>query len=74
MAEDNAPALAVESLSKSFGAVPAVQDVTFAVQAGSLTCLIGPNGAGKSTLLQCVAGGLRQETGRVLLDGGDIST
>jgi len=74
MAEDNAPALAVESLSKSFGAVPAVQDVSFAVQAGSLTCLIGPNGAGKSTLLQCVAGGLRQETGRVLLDGGDIST
>jgi branched-chain amino acid transport system ATP-binding protein len=66
-------ALEVSSLSKSFGAVPAVDGVSFGVEAGSLTCLIGPNGAGKSTLLNCVAGFLQQERGRVLLGGDDVS-
>jgi ABC-type branched-subunit amino acid transport system ATPase component len=53
MADGNAgaPALVVDSVSKSFGAVKAVQEVAFPVERGSLTCLIGPNGAGKSTLL-----------------------
>jgi ABC-type branched-subunit amino acid transport system ATPase component len=51
-----APALVVDSVSKSFGAVQAVQKVAFPVERGSLTCLIGPNGAGKSTLLHCVSG------------------
>ena len=73
MAERPAPSLEVAELSKSFGAVRAVEDVTFAVEPGSLTALIGPNGAGKSTLLLCVAGFLRQERGRVLLAGEEIS-
>ena len=73
MAEERRPALEVTSLSKSFGALPAVQDVSFAIEPGSLTCLIGPNGAGKSTLLTCVAGFLRPDGGRVVLDGRDIS-
>jgi ABC-2 type transport system ATP-binding protein len=42
-----APALVVDSVSKSFGAVQAVQEVAFPVERGSLTCLIGPNGAGR---------------------------
>src|SRR6266542_72577 len=67
------PALAVESVSKSFEAVRAVADVSFEVAPGSLTCLIGPNGAGKSTLLHCVAGFLRHDAGRILLEGEDIS-
>jgi len=75
MADGNAgaPALVVDSVSKSFGAVQAVQDVAFPVERGSLTCLIGPNGAGKSTLLHCVSGFLRPDRGRVTLDGSDIS-
>jgi branched-chain amino acid transport system ATP-binding protein len=73
MPDARGPALQVESLSKSFGAVPAVDDVTFAVDSGSLTCLIGPNGAGKSTLLNCIAGFLRPERGRVLLGTDDIT-
>jgi branched-chain amino acid transport system ATP-binding protein len=75
MAEGNAgaPALVVDSVSKSFGAVQAVQEVAFPVERGSLTCLIGPNGAGKSTLLHCVSGFLRADRGRVTLDGKDIS-
>jgi branched-chain amino acid transport system ATP-binding protein len=75
MADGNAgaPALVVDSVSKSFGAVQAVQEVAFPVERGSLTCLIGPNGAGKSTLLHCVSGFLRPDRGRVTLDGNEIS-
>jgi len=66
------PALVVDSVSKSFGAVQAVQEVNFAVEPGSLTCLIGPNGAGKSTLLHCVSGFLRADRGRIQLEGKNI--
>ena len=73
MTEGRGPALTIESVSKRFGAVHALEDVSFEVAAGSLTCLIGPNGAGKSTLLHCVSGFLSAQEGRVLLDGRDIS-
>jgi branched-chain amino acid transport system ATP-binding protein len=73
MSEGQGAALTVESVSKRFGAVLAVDGVSFRVEPGSLTCLIGPNGAGKSTLLHCVSGFLRPEAGRVLLDDEDIS-
>ncbi|MHB1837591.1 MAG: ATP-binding cassette domain-containing protein, partial [Solirubrobacteraceae bacterium] len=66
-------AIEVAGVCKSFGAVPAVQDVSFAVAPGSLTCLIGPNGAGKSTLLHCISGRLRQDAGEIVLHGRDIS-
>ena len=46
----------VHGVTKSFGALAAVDDVTLGVERGSLTCLIGPNGAGKSTLLACISG------------------
>jgi branched-chain amino acid transport system ATP-binding protein len=73
MAEGKGAALSVESVSKRFGAVRAVEDVSFRIEPGSLTCLIGPNGAGKSTLLNCISGFLRSDTGRIVLDGRDIS-
>jgi branched-chain amino acid transport system ATP-binding protein len=66
-------ALRVEGVTKSFGAVRAVDDVSFDVAAGSLACLIGPNGAGKSTLLHCVSGALEQDAGGIVLAGRDIS-
>ena len=67
------PVMGVESVSKRFGAVRAVDEVSFSVERGSLTCLIGPNGAGKSTLLHCIAGFLRPDGGRVLLEERDIT-
>ena len=75
MAEENGrgPALVVEGVSKSFGAVAAVREVSFTVERGSLTCLIGPNGAGKSTLIHCISGFLRQERGRITLEEHDVS-
>lgn len=68
-----APPLAVERVSKSFGAVRAVSDVSFAIEPGSLTCLIGPNGAGKSTLLHCISGRRRHDRGAIRLAGADVS-
>jgi branched-chain amino acid transport system ATP-binding protein len=66
-------ALTVESVSKRFGAVRAVEDVSFRVEPGSLTCLIGPNGAGKSTLLHCISGFLSSDSGQIVLNDRDIS-
>jgi branched-chain amino acid transport system ATP-binding protein len=63
----------VRGVTKSFGAVAAVDGVSLAVERGSLTCLIGPNGAGKSTLLGCISGLLRVDAGRVLVEGQDIT-
>src|SRR5918997_1071944 len=73
MAEVPPPALTVESVTRSFGAVRAVEDLSFALPAGGLTCLIGPNGAGKSTLVHCIAGFLEPDAGRVLLGGRDVT-
>ena len=73
VATPRGPALGVQSVSKSFGAVQAVSGVSFDVEPGSFTCLIGPNGAGKSTLLHCIAGFLRHDSGRIVLEGEDVS-
>jgi branched-chain amino acid transport system ATP-binding protein len=73
MAEPTAPALTVESVSRSFGAVLAVQDLSFTLPAGGLTCLIGPNGAGKSTLVHCIAGFLEPDEGHLRLGERDIT-
>ena len=63
----------VRGVTKSFGAVAAVDDVDLAIERGSLTCLIGPNGAGKSTLLGCISGLLRVDAGHVVVEGRDVT-
>ena len=73
MEEASSYACEVDGVGKSFGAVAAVADVSLRIERGSLTCLIGPNGAGKSTLLGCISGFLRVDTGRVLVDGADVT-
>jgi branched-chain amino acid transport system ATP-binding protein len=60
------PVLQIVSLSKSFGGVEALQDITFTVNQGEIMGLIGPNGAGKTTLFNCVAGIEKPSAGRVL--------
>jgi ABC-type branched-subunit amino acid transport system ATPase component/ABC-type branched-subunit amino acid transport system permease subunit len=60
-------------VSREFGGVRAVEDVSFVVREGTLTGLIGPNGAGKSTLLAMLAGTLPVSGGRVLYRGRDIT-
>ena len=57
--------LSIRNISKSFGGIHAVRDVSFDVQKGEVLGLIGPNGSGKSTLFNCVLGQLRPDTGGV---------
>ena len=64
----------VERLTKSFGAVEAVRDVSFVAHDGRITGLLGPNGAGKSTTLRVIATVLRPDAGRAMVDGLDTST
>ena len=61
-------------VSKSFGGVRAVHDVSVTLGEGEVLGIMGPNGSGKSTLLNLVAGALRPETGRIRLDGHDITS
>ncbi|CAO0832428.1 Ribose import ATP-binding protein RbsA 1 OS=Streptomyces microflavus OX=1919 GN=rbsA1 PE=4 SV=1 [Streptomyces microflavus] len=68
-AKDPAPVLALRDISKSFGAVRALRDVSLDLFPGEVHALAGENGAGKSTLIKTLAGVHRPDTGRVLLDG-----
>ena len=65
--------LQIHNISKSFGGVKAVQNVSFSLQAGELLALIGPNGAGKSTTFNMVGGQLAPDSGAVLLNGQPIT-
>jgi len=65
--------LEVRDLQKSFAGVRALDGVSFAVEAGSITGLIGPNGSGKSTIIDCISGFARADAGRVTLAGADIT-
>ncbi len=60
--------LAIRGITKSFGPVRAVNNVSFAVQSGSIHGLVGENGAGKSTLVKIITGLERQDSGEILLD------
>ncbi len=65
--------LEIDDLSLSYGPVEAVRGVSLRVPAGQVTAVIGANGAGKSSLLRCVAGLVAPSSGRVTLDGADVT-
>jgi branched-chain amino acid transport system ATP-binding protein len=69
----SAPALEVKGISRSFGGVVALRDVSFTVAAGEVVGLIGPNGAGKSTLFEIVSGNLAPSAGRISYFGADCT-
>ena len=66
--------LSVENLSKRFGGLQAVADVSLDVTSGEICSVIGPNGAGKTTLFNMISGVLRPSGGRILFDGIDLAT
>lgn len=65
--------LAVHALSKSFGAVEAIKDLSFTVGKGECVGLIGPNGAGKTTAISLISGAMRADRGEVTF-GGEVIT
>jgi branched-chain amino acid transport system ATP-binding protein len=72
-AQEGGNQLVVEGVSKRFGGVVAVQDVSLEVPRGSIVSIIGPNGAGKTSLLNMISGFYKPDTGRVVLEGQDIT-
>src|SRR5712692_9559573 len=63
----------VHGVSKRFGAVVAIEDISFSAPAASITGLIGPNGSGKTTLLRLLAGLLRPDAGTLRVAGFDVA-
>jgi branched-chain amino acid transport system ATP-binding protein len=68
-----APALEVQHLNRNFGALAVARDINLTLERGARRALIGPNGAGKTTLVNLINGALAPSSGRVLLDGEDIT-
>jgi lipopolysaccharide export system ATP-binding protein len=66
--------LSLEGLVKFFGKKQAVREVTFSMESGEVVGLLGPNGAGKTTVFYMVVGFIRPTSGKIYLDGRDIST
>lgn len=64
--------LELKHISKHFGAIEAVKDVSFSFEAGEVIGLMGDNGAGKSTLVKMIAGNFRPSSGSILMDGREI--
>jgi simple sugar transport system ATP-binding protein len=66
------PALELRSVTKQFGSVIAMADVSMEVTAGSVTCVLGDNGAGKSTLIKVLSGVHKATSGEFLMDGAPV--
>jgi branched-chain amino acid transport system ATP-binding protein len=67
------PVLSVKGISKSFGGLKALMDVSFDIQQGDVFGIIGPNGSGKTTLINCITGFIRPDSGRVYFKGKEIT-
>ncbi|QPL46382.1 ABC transporter ATP-binding protein [Halomonas sp. A40-4] len=67
------PLIEVQQVNKAFGGLQVINDCSIHVEKGSITGMIGPNGAGKSTLFNLMAGALQPDSGRILLEGDDIT-
>jgi branched-chain amino acid transport system ATP-binding protein len=67
------PVLEVSNISIAFGGLRAVDDVSLNAERNRITTVIGPNGAGKSTLFNIISGALRPLSGRVIVDGVDMT-
>ena len=70
-ARDGSTVLRVEHLTMRFGGLVAIDDLSFAVERGTITALIGPNGAGKTTVFNCITGFYKPTEGRLALQRGE---
>ncbi len=67
------PILALDGVSKTFGGVQALKQISFTLQQGQIVALIGPNGAGKTTLVNVITGVQRPSNGRIAFRGSDVT-
>lgn len=67
------PVLELDQITAGYGGDPVISDVSVRTHAGRITAIVGPNGAGKSTLLKALVGIIRASSGRVLLNGDDVT-
>jgi len=67
------PEIEVVNLTKRFGDIVAVNDISFRVEDGEYVCIIGPSGCGKTTLIKCIAGILKPDEGMIYMDGKPIT-
>ena len=65
--------LELRNISKNFGAIQAVNNVSFTLEPGEVVGLMGDNGAGKSTLVKMIAGNFRPSAGHLLMDGTEVA-
>jgi len=65
--------LEISGVTKHFGGLPALSEVSFQAARGQVTALIGPNGAGKTTLLNCLSGVIKPDAGEIIFNGADIA-
>ena len=65
--------LDVRGVSKHFGGIRAIEDISFSLKSGTILSIIGPNGAGKTTLFNCLTGFIRPTRGTIVFSGADIS-
>ena len=65
--------LEIQNISKIFGGLTAINNLSCSVGKGDVVGLIGPNGAGKTTLFNCISGFFKPESGRIIFDNGDIT-
>ncbi|MEC8684671.1 MAG: ATP-binding cassette domain-containing protein, partial [SAR324 cluster bacterium] len=65
--------LKIEELTKSFGGLVAIQQLSMEVEAGEIHAVIGPNGAGKTTLIAQLSGSLKPDSGKILFEHQDIT-
>ncbi len=65
--------LTVKKITKSFGGIEAIKNLSFEIEKNSITAIIGPNGAGKTTLFNLISGLVKSDTGKILLNNKDIT-
>ena len=65
--------LELDRVRVSYGAAPALWDISLRIEAGELVCVVGPNGAGKTTLINCIAGLNRAQSGTLSMEGRDLT-
>lgn len=73
MTNTTTPRLALQGITKSYGGVAALADVSFSIRPGCVHAIVGENGAGKSTLLRILAGAIRADAGEIRIDGESVS-